>query len=203
MILLIDCLCRNLKWMWIDYFFSISAQTERRIWKSVRLWPSPQIWEILQNWWTLMVRCFPDMLLFFVVFLHLCDTSGFLHVDMLTSEWLLVFLLCERMSINVLLQWWLMLDCLCFVLQEKSFVNHQTTSWIHFQELYAGETINTLWIMKKCCWEVVYSETLSGALDWLSLLVGLLFWCILSPHLLAMSLYFTSFSPKQAHVAVM
>lgn len=68
MILLIDCLCRNLKWMWIDYFFSISAQTERRIWKSVRLWPSPQIWEILQNWWTLMVRCFPDMLLFFVVF---------------------------------------------------------------------------------------------------------------------------------------
>lgn len=73
----------------------------------------------------------------------------------------------------VLLLWWLM--TVCFALQEKSFVNHQTTSWIHSQEPCAGETISTLWIMIKCCCEVVYSETLSGALDWLSLRVWLLF----------------------------
>lgn len=84
MILLIDCLCRNLKWMWIDYFFSISAQTERRIWKSGRLWPSPQIWEILQNWWTLMVRCFPYVLFFvcFFTFVRHFRLSACGHVNL-------------------------------------------------------------------------------------------------------------------------
>lgn len=53
--------------------------------------------------------------------------------------------------------------------QEKSFVSHQTTNWINLLEHCTGETINTLWIMKKCSCEVVFSETLSGALEWSSL----------------------------------
>lgn len=56
--------------------------------------------------------------------------------------------------------------------QEKSCVSHQTTSWINLQEPYPGGTTSTLWIMTKCCCEVVCWETPRGALEWSSLLVG-------------------------------
>lgn len=62
-----------------------------------------------------------------------------------------------------------------FVHQEKSSASHQTTSWINSQERYTWETVNTLWTMRTCCCEAVYSETLSGALGWLSLLVWMIF----------------------------
>lgn len=58
-----------------------------------------------------------------------------------------------------------------FVPQGKSFVSLQTTSWIGLLEHYTGKAINILWIMKKCFCGAVYSETLSGALEWSYLLV--------------------------------
>lgn len=198
--LVVDWFCRNLKWMWLFWFtvkflchhrrqicfFHFSPNRETNLKVRQALTVTSDLGDI-----TKLMDFDGEMML--MIYFHLwTPAEGFLHMDMLTCDTLqndylhfVVWMHLFRFSPAVMTR--VRKDCkFCFVPQEKSFVSHQTTSWINLQELCTGETISTLWIMKKCCCEVVYSETLSGVLEWSSLLVC---YFIYSPHPLVCVLF--------------